>query len=153
MRSWEFLSEVLFSFVSKQGKLSAEGDGRRAYLKDWHKIAPVEREREETLQGSQGPLRAWFKWWTVGDGSFLWIGVLLNQSNLQAVSECIAQELNGNSSSCSAVYWANESLFLADGHSLLNSGMIIPTPMVVNISASRDLYTHESILNHKSYRW
>lgn len=74
VRSWEFLSEVLFSFVSKEGKLSAEGGGRRAYLKDSvklkrHKIAPVEREQEETLQGSQGPLRAW--WWTVGDGSFL----------------------------------------------------------------------------------
>ena len=55
VRSWEFLSEVLFSFVSKEGKLSAEGGGKRAYLKDSvelkrHKIAPVERERGDTSQ-------------------------------------------------------------------------------------------------------
>ena len=146
VRSWEFLSEVLFSFVSKEGKLSAEGGGKRAYLKDSvelkrHKIAPVEREREETLHRSQGPLRAWFKRWTLGDGSFLRIDVLLYQSNLQAVSECIAQEMNGNSSSCSAVYWVNESLFLTDVHSLLNNRMIIPTPRFVNISSTRFLYT------------
>lgn len=69
-------------------------------------------------------------------GSFLRIDVLLYQSNLQAVSECIAQEMNGNSSSCSAVYWVNESLFLTDVHSLLNNRMIIPTPRFVNISAA-----------------
>lgn len=135
-------------FVNEEGKLSAEGSGRGAYLQDEvglkrYKITPVEREREnwqETLTGCQGH-------WGPDAHHRPWVAAVslslhaLLQSGLQAACVCRAQRgsiagMNEWEFELQLCSLSDKSLPITDLHSLWTTRMAVPTPWVINTSTS-----------------